>query len=281
MNRKFAMISLVGAPNAGKSTLVNRLVGEKVSIVTPKVQTTRDVIRGIMTVDNAQLVIADTPGIFSAQKQRDKTMVKAAYGSMEGVDIVMLLVDAGKFSTTDSKLSDIISALNRVDYQKILVINKIDKVKKDILLAIAKELNGQGKFYETFMVSALNGDGVEDLKEYLVNNAPEGDWLYPEDQVSDLPLRLFAAEITREKLMMQLQHELPYGAKVETESWEEDNKKNSITIRQIIYVASDSHKKIAIGKGGHTIKQIGEQSRRELQKSLDKKVNLFLFVKIL
>lgn len=273
---KCAVISIIGAPNAGKSTLVNRLVGSKVSIVTPKVQTTRNRITGIVTEGNTQLVIVDTPGIFRPKKKLDKAMVKAAWDSTEGVDFTALIVDSKKGISNEVEM--ILQYLRNGKGKNILLLNKVDITKKSDLLALASQLNEKLNFEKIFMISAVKGGGVEDFVNYIKENAKEEPFLYPEDQASDIPLRLFAAEITREKLMMKLDQELPYKLMVETENWEE--KKDSITIRQVIYVESEGQKKIVIGKGGKTIKDVGEKSRRELAYLLKCKVNLFTFVKV-
>jgi len=276
VGQKCGVIALIGAPNAGKSTLLNKLVGSKISIVTPKVQTTRTRVTGIATKDNTQLIFIDTPGIFSPKSRMDKAMTKAAWKGMEGADVVALLVDVKH--AVDKNTSQIIRNLQKNSVNAVLILNKIDLIEKPALLEIAARLNKEGQFSATFMVSAENGNGVEDLQKYFIDKVPYADWIYPEDQAADMPMRVFAAEITREKLMLQMHQEIPYKIMVETESWLE--KKNSININQIIYVVSDRHKKMVIGKGGQTIKTIGEKSRKELQYLIGKKINLFLFVKI-
>lgn len=266
----------MGASNAGKSTLLNRLVGSKVSIVTPKVQTTRTRVTGILVEGNTQLVFIDTPGVFAPKKALDKAMVDAAWDGMASADITVLLVDAKKGMCAD--VEKILQAMQSRKGNYVLALNKVDTVKKDVLLALAAQLNARQDFQATFMLSALTGDGVVDFRQYLAKQAPKGEWPYPEDQLSDMPLRLMAAEITREKLMLYLQKELPYQLKVETESWEEE--KGKVTIRQVITVANEGHKKIVIGKQAQMIKKVGEQARKELEKLLEMNVNLFTFVKV-
>jgi len=282
-SKKCGFIALLGAPNAGKSTLMNNLVGNKVSIITPKVQTTRTRISGITNIDNTQLIFIDTPGIFKPQKTLDKAMVRAAWNSAEDVDFTCVLVDAKKGLTQEVEM--ILNGLAKYPSPKILLINKIDIIKKDKLLELASRLHEKCDFEQSFMISAKKGDGVDDLKKFLVKNVKEGEWMYPEDQISDIPTRLFVAEITREKLMLKLGQELPYRTMVETESFEEKepskkNKNGEIKINQVIYVESENHKKIVVGKGGSTIKEIGEKSRKELEWLFEKKVHLFLFVKV-
>jgi GTPase len=270
-------VALIGAPNAGKSTLVNRLVGTKVSIVTHKVQTTRAIVRGIATHGNAQIVFLDTPGIFKPKRALDRAMVTTAWGSARDADFVVVLVDAERGVGDDT--AAILENLGAVRQPKLLVLNKVDRIRPDTLLALSAELNAKVEFTATFMISALNGSGCDDLLDYLAKAVPEGPWYYPEDQVSDLPLRQLAAEITREKLYMRLHQELPYSSHVETEKWEE-RKDGSVRIEQVIYVEREGQKKIVLGHKGETIRAIGEASRKELAEIIEQKVHLFLFVKV-
>jgi GTP-binding protein Era len=270
-------VALIGAPNAGKSTLVNRLVGTKVSIVTHKVQTTRAIVRGIATHDNAQIVFLDTPGIFKPKRALDRAMVTTAWGGARDADIVVVLVDAERGVGDDT--AQMLEKLGDVRQSKILVLNKVDRIRPDSLLALAADINGKAEFAATFMISALNGSGCDDLLDHLAKALPEGPWYYPEDQVSDLPLRQLAAEITREKLYMRLHQELPYSSHVETEKWEE-RKDGSVRIEQVIYVEREGQKKIVLGHKGETIRAIGEASRKELAEIIEQKVHLFLFVKV-
>ena len=270
-------VALLGAPNAGKSTLLNRLVGAKVSIVTPKVQTTRTRVLGIAMRGQAQIVFVDTPGIFQPKRRLDRAMVAAAWAGAADADIVVLLVDAQKGVTHDARR--IVEGLEKAGRKAILALNKIDLVKRDKLLELAATLNETGIFTDIFMISAETGDGVEDLAETLVGRLPEGPWLYPEDQLSDMAERQLAAEITREKLFLKLRQELPYALTVETEEWE-DKPDGSVRIAQIIYVQRDSQKSIVLGKGGQMIKAVGAAAREELEGMLGCRVHLFLFVKV-
>ncbi|MBG18810.1 MAG: GTPase Era [Rhizobiales bacterium] len=270
-------VALIGAPNAGKSTLVNRLVGAKVSIVSHKVQTTRAIVRGIATVDRTQIVFVDTPGIFSPRRRLDRAMVTTAWGGAKDADIVLVLIDAERGLVGDA--AKLIDALDQVHHPKILILNKVDQVKRESLLALTAAANEKATFERTFMISALDGSGVDDLAKFLAERLPEGPWYYPEDQISDLPMRQLAAEVTREKLYLRLHQELPYSSHVETESWEE-KKDGSVRIEQVIYVERDSQKKIVLGKGGDAIKAIGQAARKEISEILDQKVHLFLFVKV-
>ncbi len=270
-------IALIGAPNAGKSTLINQLVGTKVSIVTHKVQTTRAIVRGIAMHDKAQLVFVDTPGIFQPKRRLDRAMVDTAWGGARDADVIALLIDARK--GIDEEAEAIMERLADIKTPKVLILNKIDVTKRDKLLELAKAANEVMPFDETFMVSALNGDGVETILNYFAAQVPEGPWLYPEDQPSDLPLRILAAEITREKLFERLHQELPYISTVETEQWQE-RKDGSVRIEQTIYVERDSQKSIVLGKKGQTIKAISKASREELAEIIDAPVHLFLFVKV-
>lgn len=271
-------ISLIGAPNAGKSTLLNRIVGTKVSIVTPKVQTTRHRVLGIVMKDDVQVIFIDTPGIFSPKRRLDRAMVSAAWAGARESDIVALLVDVSR-KQPDTDVDTIVAGLQDSGRKAVLLLNKIDRIKREKLLEISARLNDSGVFTDTFMISALKGDGVKDFVETLAARLPEGPFMYPEDQVSDMPMRLMAAEITREKLFMQLQQELPYSCAVETELWEE-RKKGGVDIGQVIYVSRAAHKGIVLGKGGSRIKTIGTAARKELEEILERKVNLKLFVKV-
>jgi GTP-binding protein Era len=267
----------VGAPNAGKSTLLNYLVGTKVSIVTPKVQTTRSRITAIAMAGPAQLVFVDTPGIFEPKRRLEKAMVAAAWSGAHDADQIVVLVDAKRGLERDTRR--ILDGLEKAGRSAVLALNKIDLVKRVSLLGLAAELEQAGSFERVFMISALTGDGVEDLRAHLAAEAAEGPWLYPEDQLADVPERLLAAEITREKLFLQLHQELPYATTVETESWEE-RADGSVRIGQVIYVQATSQKPIVLGKGGHQIKSIGAAARADLEELLDRRVHLFLFVKV-
>lgn len=269
-------IALVGAPNAGKSTLINQLVGGKVSIVTPKPQTTRSRVLGIRVIDAAQLVFVDTPGIFAPKRRLERAMVAAAWRGAAEADIVVLIVDAERGA--DSRTMNIVDGLKAAGREAVLVLNKIDLLRRDSLLALSAEFNALGVFPRTFMISALKGDGVADLRDYLAERMPPGPWLYPEDQLSDISERLLAAEITREKLILALRQELPYALTVETESWERFDD-GSVKVGQVIYVQRDSQKAIVLGKGGHQVKAVGEASRKELEEIFGHRLHLFLFVK--
>jgi GTP-binding protein Era len=270
-------VAIIGVPNAGKSTLVNRLVGTKVSIVSHKVQTTRSIVRGIALVGRSQIVFVDTPGIFRPRRRLDRAMVDTAWGGARDADLVALLVDAAK--GVDEEVGDLVAKLGEIRQPKILLLNKIDRVKRERLLALADELNRAVAFTRTFMISALTGDGLDDLSAFLADAVPPGPWLYPADEVTDLPLRNLAAEITREKLFERLHQELPYQATVETEKWTEQ-KDGSVRIEQTIFVERDSQKKIVLGKGGATIKAISMASRADIAAIVEKPVHLFLFVKV-
>ena len=270
-------VALIGAPNAGKSTLSNQLVGGKVSIVSHKVQTTRTRIRAIAMHEASQIILVDTPGIFEPKRKLDKAMVEAAWSGAGDADAVALIVDARR--GIDEDVARIVDGLGKFDAPALLVLNKIDTVERTALLALAADLNDRHGFDETFMVSALNGDGVADLLDDLSARMPAGPWLYPEDQIADVPLRLLAAEITREKVYGRLHDELPYASTVETEQWTQ-RKDGSIRIEQVIYVERDGQKKIVLGKGGQTIKAIGQDARKELEAFLETRVHLFLFVKV-
>ena len=270
-------VALIGAPNAGKSTLINALVGTKVSIVTPKVQTTRTLIRGIAIEGAAQLIFVDTPGIFSPRRRLDRAMVGTAWGSTQDADLVALLVDAKKGLTEDEDA--ILRTLADIRPSKVLVLNKVDLIDKRALLVLTQKLNERATFAATFMVSALSGDGVGDLKTWFAGHVPPGPWLYPEDQISDAPMRQLAAEITREKLFLRLHQELPYQSTVETEAWKE-LRNGAVRIEQTIYVERESQRKIVLGKGGQTIKAIGAAARKDIAEAIEQEVHLFLFVKV-
>ncbi len=285
---KCAMVAVIGAPNAGKSTLVNALVGAKVSIVTQKVQTTRARVRGIAVEDETQLVFIDTPGIFAPRRRLDRAMVAAAWDGIEGSDQTLLIIDAPAYLAGESErgavgksradADRIIEGLQKSERKAVLALNKIDEMARPKLLALAQELNETGVFTDIFMISAKNGDGLNDLKAFLIAKAPPGPWLYPEDQLSDISDRLMAAEVTREKLFLRLHQELPYDSTVETDDWKETKK--GVRIEQTIYVARDSQKGIVLGKGGQTLKIIGQLAREELIELLGKPVHLFLHVKV-
>ena len=270
-------VALIGAPNAGKSTLINRAVGTKVSIVSRKVQTTRALVRGIALEGQAQIIFVDTPGIFAPKRRLDRAMVSTAWIGAGDADVIALLVDARK--SDDDETAAIVAGLGRSKAPKILVLNKIDTVPAESLLATAAALNAGGLFSDTFMISALKGHGVEKLVARLGALMEPGPWLYPEDQVSDAPLRSLAAEITREKMFERLHDELPYQSTVETEAWKEQPD-GSARVEQTIYVTRDSHKKIVIGEGGRTIKAIGSAARKEIIEAAEHNVHLFLFVKV-
>jgi GTPase len=270
-------VALIGAPNVGKSTLTNALTGSKVSIVTPKVQTTRALVRGIAIEGSSQLIFVDTPGVFRPRRRLDRAMVTTAWGGAQDADLVGLLIDAKR--GLDQESEDILARLAGLRQPQALILNKVDVVEKGTLLRLAESTNARASFAATFMVSALNGDGVGDLRRWFAAHVPEGPWLYPEDQMSDAPLRHLAAEITREKLYLRLHEELPYQSTVETDAWKEQQD-GSARIEQTIYVERASQRKIVLGKGGQTIKAIGADARRELAEIIDKPVHLFLFVKV-
>lgn len=270
-------VALIGAPNAGKSTLLNQLVGSKVSIVTHKVQTTRAIVRGIATHKRSQIVFMDTPGIFKPRRRLDEAMVTTAWGGAKDADTIAFLIDAERGIRGDAET--ILERLENVRQPKILILNKIDQVKREDLLALASKATEKVQFERVFMISALTGSGCTDLLDYLAEAAQEGPWYYPEDQISDLPMRQLAAEITREKVFLRLHQELPYSSHVETEGWEE-KKDGSVKIDQVIYVERDSQKKIVLGKKGETIRAIGKAAREELAEIMEQKVHLFLFVKV-
>lgn len=269
--------ALVGAPNAGKSTLLNQLVGAKVSIVSRKAQTTRALVRGIAVDGPAQIILVDTPGIFKPKRKLDRAMVASALSGAADADVVALLVDARK--GLDEEVEAILDRLKEVRAPKLLILNKVDIIAREKLLTLAAKLNERETFEETFMVSALTGDGVADLRRALGRRMKPSPWLYPEDQLSDAPLRLLAAEITREQIYERLHDELPYQSTVETDSWT-NQKDGSARIEQTIYVARDGQKRIVIGEGGRTIKAIGQAARREIAEAAEQTVHLFLFVKV-
>jgi len=279
MSTRAGFVALIGEPNAGKSTLLNRMVGAKVSIVTHKVQTTRARIRGVAMDGQNQIVFVDTPGLFAPRRRLDRAMVAAAWGGAADADVIVLMVEAHRGVTEG--VEKILEGLAEIGEGRTvtLAINKIDKVPTEKLLGLAQTLNERYGFAETFMISAEKGHGVEDLRSWLGGKLPEGPWLYPEDQIADLPLRMIAAEMTREKLTLRLHQELPYQMTVETEGWE-DRKDGSVKIDQVVYVVRDGHKGIVLGKSGETIKAIGQASRTELTEFLDRKVHLFLQVKV-
>ncbi len=270
-------VALIGAPNVGKSTLVNALVGSKVTIVSRKVQTTRALIRGIVIENNAQIILVDTPGIFLPKRRLDRAMVSTAWSGAHDADLVCVLLDARE--GIDGEADAILTRLATVQHEKILVLNKIDLVPRERLLALAKAANDRLKFAGTFMISALSGDGVDDLRRTLAEMVPPGPFHYPEDQMSDAPMRHLAAEITREKIFRQLHQELPYQSTVETDSWTE-RKDKSIRIEQTIFVERESQRKIVLGKGGQTIKAIGAAARTDIAAAIEQPVHLFLFVKV-
>jgi GTP-binding protein Era len=277
-------VAVIGAPNAGKSTLVNTLVGSKISIVTPKVQTTRMRVRGIAIDGDTQLVFVDTPGIFRPRRLLDRAMVRAAWTGAAEADAVLLLVDAPGAARADGAVAadalSIISDLRRSGRgNAALVLNKIDAIALPRLLPVTERLNDPSVFERVFMISALNGDGISDVRAWCIDRMPRGPWLYPADQAADIPLRLLAAEITREQLYLKLHDELPYATTVETESWTE-RKDGSVRIEQTIYVARESQKPIVLGRGGRTVKAIGAAARRQLETMFERRVHLFVFVKV-
>jgi GTP-binding protein Era len=284
MTQRCGFAAIIGAPNAGKSTLVNALVGSKVAIVSPKVQTTRMAVRGVAMVDDTQIVFVDTPGIFKPRRRLDRAMVNAAWAGAGDADAVVLLVDAAELSANPSghAASDthsIVQALKKDNLKAALALNKIDGMKRTDLLPMVQNLSSQGDFEDVFMISALKGDGVADLKSWVAKKMPEGPWLYPADQAADIPSRLLASEVTREKIYLRLHDELPYASAVETQKWEE-RKDGSVKIDQTIYVHREGQKAIVLGKGGATIKLIGELARKELEEIFQRRIHLFLFVKV-
>ncbi|MGI3166629.1 GTPase Era [Pseudooceanicola sp. 200-1SW] len=279
MSTSAGFVALIGEPNAGKSTLTNRMVGAKVSIVTHKVQTTRARIRGVAMEGEAQLVFVDTPGLFRPRRRLDRAMVAAAWGGAADADVIVLLIEAHRGITPG--VEKILEGLDKLPKGRkvALAINKIDRVESPVLLALTDEMNKRYPFEETFMISAEKGHGVQALRLWLAGEMPEGPWLYPEDQIADLPMRMIAAEITREKLTLRLHQELPYQLTVETEHWEE-RKDGSARIDQMVYVSRDGHKGIVLGKKGETIKAVSKAAREELEEFLGRKVHLFLQVKL-
>ncbi len=277
-NQRCGFVGIIGAPNAGKSTLVNQLVGAKVSIVSPKVQTTRVRVMGIVNHADTQMVFVDTPGIFAPKKRLEKAMVAAAWQGMQDAEVTILLVDVSK-GKVNADTRAIIERLKATERKIVLALNKIDMIKKEKLLELVSALNAEGIFSDVYMISALTGDGVKHMMDDLAARMPEGPWMFGEDQISDMPMRLLAAEITREKIFLQLGDELPYASTVETESWEEfDN--GSVKVSQTIYVMRDTQKAIVLGKGGTRIKKIGQEAREELEEMLERRVHLSLFVKV-
>ncbi len=279
MTTRAGFVALIGEPNAGKSTLLNRMVGAKVSIVTHKVQTTRARLRGVAMEGDAQLIFVDTPGLFRPRRRLDRAMVAAAWTGAADADVVVLLIEAHRGLTEG--VQAILDGLREKGGGRpvALAINKIDRVRSEVLLGLAEEMNAVFDFAETFMISAEKGHGVDDLRAWLARTVPEGPWLYPEDQIADLPMRMIAAEITREKLTLRLHQELPYQLTVETESWDE-RKDDSVRIEQLVYVVRDGHKGIVLGSKGETIKAVGQAARAELEEFLGRKVHLFLQVKV-
>jgi GTP-binding protein Era len=269
--------AIMGAPNAGKSTLLNALVGTKISIVSRKVQTTRTGIRAIVIEEKSQIILVDTPGIFKPMRKLDAAMVDAAWRAGEQADGILFLVDSDRGVTSD--VENVLAELTSRRLRASLVLTKIDLVRREKLLALSRILNDALAFAATFMIAARTGDGVHDLKRYLASAVPPGPWLYPADQTADLPLRLLAAEITREKMIERLHQELPYQSTVETERWQ-DRPDGSVRIEQVVYVEREGQRKIVLGQGGRTVKAIGEQARLELQQQLERPVHLFIFVKV-
>ncbi|MBE7638336.1 GTPase Era [Sneathiella sp. P13V-1] len=270
-------VTLIGAPNAGKSTLLNQLVGAKIAIVSPKVQTTRARVTAIAVEGQSQIIFVDTPGIFAPSRRLEKAMVNAAWDGVQDADVLALIIDANRGISKD--VERIIDGLKKAEAKAHLILNKIDMIKREKLLGLVQELTDRGIFEDVFMISALNGDGVDHLRQTLAGQVPEGPWLFPEDQLATAPMRNLAAEVTREKLFLRLNQELPYSLTVETEKWEE-RKDGSVKIDQVVYVSRANHKPIVLGKGGATIKQIGAMAREELEEMMGCRVHLFLFVKV-
>jgi GTP-binding protein Era len=275
--QRCGFVAVIGAPNVGKSTLVNAMVGSKVTIVSPKVQTTRTVIRGIAIEGDAQLIFVDTPGIFAPRRRLDRAMVAVAWNGAQEADIVALIVDARR--GLDDETTAIVEKLSETAAVKVLVVNKVDLVAKPDLLGLVSAANERMNFAATFMVSALSGYGVADVKRWLAAHAPPGPWHYPEDQISDAPMRALAAEITREKIYLRLHQELPYRSTVETDAWKE-LRDGAVRIEQTIFVERESQRKIVLGKAGQAIRAIGAEARKEIARLIDKPVHLFLFVKV-
>jgi GTP-binding protein Era len=276
-DKRCGFVALIGAPNAGKSTLLNNLVGSKISIVSHKVQTTRVLVRGIAIDGASQIIFVDTPGIFAPKRRLDRAMVTSAWSGAGDADVIALLVDCRR--GVDEEAEAILTRLEKSRQTKVLILNKIDLIERSRLLALTAAMNEKHAFDRTFMISALTGDGVEDLKHSLAGSMAKGPWLYPEDQISDAPLRMLAAEITREKLFERLHEELPYQSTVETDQWQE-RPDGSVRIEQTVFVERESQRKIVLGKGGATIKAIGQQARREIAEIAETPVHLFLFVKV-
>ena len=276
--KRAGFIAVIGSPNSGKSTLINHFIGQKITIVTRKVQKTRSVIRGICIHEESQLVFSDTPGIFEPKRRLDRAMVEAAWGSSGDADIILFLYDAQK-SRIDDETNKILDELGQSAKKKIIVLNKVDLVENKTLLPLIKNFEGLCSFDATFIISALTGEGSKEVLSYLAKNLPKGPWLYPEDEITDLPARLLAAEITREQIFMRLHQELPYATTVETEEWTERDD-GAIVINQIIYLKKAGHKKIVIGKNGSMIKMLGKAARIEIEQILERSVHLFLFVKV-
>ena len=286
MTTRCGFCAIIGAPNAGKSTLINALVGSKVAIVSPKVQTTRMPVRGIALAGETQIVFVDTPGIFRPRRRLDRAMVTSAWAGAEEADAVVLIVDAADLVANENSLGarDTMAIIEGLKEQKgrkktALILNKIDGMKRTDLLPLVEKFHAEGVFEDVFLVSALKGEGVGDVASWVAARMPDGPWLYPEDQAADIPSRLLAAEVTREKIYLRLHDELPYSSAVETEKWEE-RKDGSVKIDQVIYVQREGQKAIALGKGGATIKKIGEMAREELETLFGRRVHLFLFVKV-
>lgn len=279
--RRCGVVAVVGAPNAGKSSLVNALVGTKVSIVSPRVQTTRTLVRGIAMYGDSQVIFVDTPGIFQPRKRLERAMVAAAWAGAADAEIVLLVVDAVKASKSGGAedTDRIVAGLKSAGRKAFLALNKVDLADKGKLLELAQRLDATGVFTEIFMVSALTGDGLDRIRDTLAAVAPPGPWLFPEDEVTDMPSRMLAAEVTREKLFLNLKQELPYSCAVETERWEE-RKDGSLRVEQVIYVIRESHRPIVLGNGGQRIKTIGAAARKELEVMFDRRVHLFLHVKV-
>ena len=276
--KRAGFVAVIGSPNSGKSTLINHFIGQKVTIVTRKVQTTRSVIRGICIHQGSQLVFSDTPGIFEPKRRLDRAMVEAAWSSSSDADITLFLYDSQK-RKVDDETNKILDELGQSTKRKILVLNKVDLVDHKTLLPLIKNFEAMCSFDATFIISALTGEGSKEVLSYLAKNVPKGPWLYPEDDITDLPARLLAAEITREQIFMRLHQELPYGTTVETEEWTERDD-GAIVINQIIYLKKAGHKKIVIGKNGSMIKMLGKAARIEIEQTLERSVHLFLFVKV-
>jgi GTP-binding protein Era len=284
MTTRCGFCAIIGAPNAGKSTLANALVGSKVAIVSPKVQTTRMIVKGVAMMGETQIVFVDTPGIFRPRRRLDRAMVSAAWGGAEDADAILVVVDAADLTANPNSLAArdteaILEGLKDNKAKKALVLNKIDGMKRETLLPLTENLHAKAAFEDVFLVSALKGDGIRDVSEWVKARMPEGPFLYPEDQAADMPMRLLASEITREKIYHRLHDELPYASAVETEKWEE-RKDGSVRIDQVIYVQREGQKAIALGKGGKTIKIIGQLAREEMEELFGHRVHLFLFVKV-